>query len=369
MVFGSGLMSVFVPIYLFQIGYPIYQILLFFAMISLSYLLVSVPVAKVVAGIGVNHAMLLSAPFTIAYYLGLDYVPSHPYVLYILPLVIALGWSLMNFGYHMNYILHSNKRIRGGEVSLSYMMQASAKAASPFVGALIAEWFGFRMLFFVGSIALFMGYVPLFFNSKKKFDVNVSFSSIWEQLTERFSVGTKLSFVGYAIESRLNVIIWPLFLLIHLGTISKTGLTLSATTLISIVVFGFAGSLTDRYNDGKLINVGTILFSVSWIARMFVTNLANAIAINSYNGFMYKFLSIPWNAKNYDLMERDIKHIFDYIVSREIVYKSSRVIVLPLVAFLFYFAPHPFYLSFIVAAVFATGYAFLGKGAGRAVEG
>src|SRR3989344_2213516 len=71
MTFADALINIFVPIYLYQLNYPIYKIIFFYFLVSLSFVIFSYHGAKIVSKIGVKHSILWSAPFLMIYYLGL----------------------------------------------------------------------------------------------------------------------------------------------------------------------------------------------------------------------------------------------------------------------------------------------------------
>src|SRR5680860_321733 len=58
--FALGLISVFIPIYLYKIGYSIPLILFFFFLNSLAFVAFSYLGVKIVSRLGVKHTMLLS---------------------------------------------------------------------------------------------------------------------------------------------------------------------------------------------------------------------------------------------------------------------------------------------------------------------
>lgn len=361
MRFGKSLMSIFVPIYFYQLGYPIEKILLFFTLGAFSYVILSYLFAQVVSRAGVNHAMLFSVPFTILYYFGLRYIEQFPELFFVLPVIVSIGSLMMNFGYHMNYLQHSNDGVRGEEVSLSQIIFTTASSIAPFLGGLIASILGFSNLFLVGAIVLFLGYIPLFLNTADNIKINFSFADMWSKFKDDHDWGNFVSFAGYAIDASLNRTIWPIFVLVILGAVSKTGLIISLSTIISIILYAAIGEITDKYDKSKLINIGAILSAIGWAGRIFVRGFTSILLINAYGSIAYKILYIPWVAKSYDLADSSYEDTYLFVVTREIAYKASRVIFLPLLALVFYIDFYPFIISFVAGAAFSLLYMFLGK--------
>ena len=63
--FAVALISVFIPIYFYQVGYPLSYIFLFYAIWSLTHAVLSIPAAKISAKFGLKHTIFFSMPFLI----------------------------------------------------------------------------------------------------------------------------------------------------------------------------------------------------------------------------------------------------------------------------------------------------------------
>ena len=120
--FGLFLISIFVPIYLYQIGYSIAQVIFFFFLLALSFVVFSYPGAKIVSRVGPKHSIFFSIFLIIAYYAGLNFIEKYPLLFFILPVVLSWMHILYNFGYHLNFIINSEMKKRGREVSFQNLL-------------------------------------------------------------------------------------------------------------------------------------------------------------------------------------------------------------------------------------------------------
>ncbi len=77
MSFGGALINIFVPIYLYTLNFEIYQIIFFYFLVSLNFVIFSYYGAKITAAIGEKHAILASIPFLILYNIGLIFINSN----------------------------------------------------------------------------------------------------------------------------------------------------------------------------------------------------------------------------------------------------------------------------------------------------
>ena len=165
--------------------------------------------------------------------------------------------------------------------------------------------------------------------------------------------------MGYAIESSINREIWPIYLIILLVSYDKMGLIVTLSFIVSILAYYLIGNLSDKYNKRKLLKVMTGLYFLGWLSRIFVNSGAKILVVDSYRNLTEKILHIPWEASMYDLAAREKFYLF--IVVREIMFNLARIIIMPLVALVFYINFHPFFISIILASLFSLLYPTLRK--------
>ncbi len=355
--FSLGLISIFVPIFLYQLGISIAMIVIYFGLTSLYYCLISYPIARVVAKFGAKHAMLYSFVFFIIYYFLLSGLQSVGFLFYLLPLVNAIGLTFYNFGYHLNYSRHSNKDRRGHELSFIYIMIMIVGSVSPLVGSFLAE-INFTLLFIVGSLLLVISSIPLILTKDSHDELNFSLEDVMRRMMTGLKSGMVVSYFGFGVDSFISKNIWPIFLIIILESLTKTGMILGISTLFSILIFSFIGIITDRYDKVKIIKFGAILHLFGWLWRIFVNTPVEILMVDSYKNVSDKVISIPWWARSYDIASRE--NYFLYTVMREVSFNLSRVFMAPVMALVFYLDFYPFILTFIIAILFGFTYLFVG---------
>ena len=356
--FGESLISIFVPIYLYMLGYSIPTIIMFYFLVSFNFVIFSYFGAKIVSRVGDKHSILLSVPFAILYYFGLLLLESNIILFYFLPFLLAFRMIFHNYGYHLNFINHSKKKKRGKELALIGIIILMATAVAPFLGGILATDH-FSILFLLGAFLMVIGTFPLFFSKDKHEKINFSAKDLTRQITAKSERGNLISFSGYAMESIIGRTIWPIFLIIILQTTAKTGFIFSASMFISIFLFYFIGKITDEKNKIKLLKIGTVMYFFAWVGRIFANTSYKILFIDSYKNISEKVLYLPWSAHSYDLAMR--KDCFSFIVSREIIFNASRVLFLPFIALIFWLDFNPFVISFFIAGLFSIGYVFIKK--------
>ena len=358
---SQSLIAIFVPIYLITLNYHISQIILFYFLWSLYYFLLTPFLVKVIPKVGVKHTMLLSMPFLIIFYLCLGSISTNPYLIYILPLIITIHSSLFNSSFHINFVDHADRKKMGRELSWLYIFLNLMHLISPFVGGLLIYNFGFNLTYVIGACLVLISTMPLFFTKDTKNYKTFTNKELFNFIKSKETKDLKLSYFGYAIETEVQRIIWPIFIFLILKNIEQVGFITSLTMVVPIGVFYLVGRLSDQHKKTKLIKIGSILYSVGWVLRAFVNSALSFLVIDTYKNSSFSLLFTPWATKTYNLAKG--KQNFMFIVAREILFNIPRLIFLPLLIVLFYYVPTniAFFISFITAAVSSLLYSRINK--------
>jgi len=356
--FGQALINLFVPIYLYKIGYSIPKVIFFYFLIFFIFLIFSYIGAKIVSKIGVKHSILWSTPFIIAYFLGLNFLPKYPWLFFILPFFISFRNILYWYGYHSIFIKNSCKKRRGSQLSLISLITLVAILIAPLIGGFVAGH-SFTGLYILGSIILILGTLPLFLSKEHYEKANFSSNGLFKKIFYKNRRRELISYSSYAIESIIGFVIWPIFLITILLTLQKTGLIVTISFISSLIALYFIGKLSDKFDRIKLVRFNTIFFALGWFGRIFANSSLKILMIDSYKNFVQIFLQIPWAAHSADLAIKE--GYFNFIVRKEIIFNMARVLVLPILMLIFYINYHPFVISFIIAGVVSLGYAALGR--------
>lgn len=357
--FALGLISVFVPIYLYKLDYSISMILFFFFLNSLSFIIFSYTGVKIVSKIGVKHSMLLASTILIIFFIGLRFIDVYPILFFILPILRSFKMILYNYSFHLNFFRHSNKKDRGKEVSMIQASAVSASMLSPFIGGLILKFTNFPILFTIGCIILIASMIPLFLSRENYEKISFDKSNLFAGIFRKKNLSIVTSFFGYSIESWIGLIVWPIFLYTMLFNFESVGAITSLTAIFTFLMFYFIGKITDKKDKRKMLRIGTFLYFFGWLGRIFVTGFSSAFFIDSYKNITQQILFVPWSAYSYDLAAK--RDYFKFIVRREVVFNLSRVLVLPILILVFYINFYPFAFAFSIAAITSLFYMSLSR--------
>lgn len=356
---AEAMIGIFIPIYLFKGGFEMQQILLYYFMTSLYFVLFAIPASKITARLGAKHSILLSTPFLILYYLGLRFVHVSTLIFFILPLLAAIRMMFYNYGYHINFIRHSDRKSRGKEISYMGILSSFATIVAPVISGFVIFLFGYNISFTISSLILFASTIPLLLSKDVYEKHDISTKELWSYSFKGKNIRNILSFVGYSVESRIGMILWPIFLIGVLITTKSVGLLATLSLGLTAITFYLIRKLIKRYGNDMLIKFSTLLYFAGWIGRIFANTSTKIFFVDTYKNLAERTLHVPWSVKSYEIAGK--KNHFVFIVSREIIINAARLAIIPVLMMVFYIGYHPFVISFMIASLATLLYPFLRK--------
>jgi len=362
--FAAGLISLFVPVYLYKLGYSIPMVMLYYFFLPIYFVIFAYGGAKLVASLGVKRAMLASIVMEIVLFLGWRGIDYQPMLFYILPPLHALKTMFFAYSFHLNVLDHSDQQHRGRQVSALQFAALAGNLLAPMFGGLVIYYSSFSVLFILGSLILLSSMLPLTGVKAEPAQVNFSKYSLFSNIFKKQMRPLAYSYSGYAIEDWIGYVLWPIFLTVILVKVESIGLISSLTAIISFLLFYLLGHLADRGDRRSLIKITTWLYFLGWIGRMFANSFGSVLVIDSYKKISGQALQVPWSAYSYDLAAKT--NHFKFIVEREIIFDLSRVIVIPFVILIFIININPFFWSFLVAAIASLFYMALSRATAEA---
>jgi|SRR3989344_2731630 len=354
---AQGLISIFVPIYFWELGFEIHRILYFYfidALYFVSFLLLLLPLIKRLTD---KKMIILSIPFSVIYYLGLNYIDSYPILFYILPLFLTLNRIFFNSGYHINFSSVFDKKYVGREVGFRNMVGQLVQFSAPFIGGTLISLFGFKFTFNVGVLILFLMIIPLLFFPERKIVGELSTKSLFIILKDKKILPYSLSSIGYASVTMVGRIIWPLFIFINIENIRNFGGIISLGLLAGLITTYLVGYLSDSGFREKLLSLTAIISSVIWLSRTFITGILLISGNHILGNIVNNGLMVSWSSQFYDI-SRKTKSKSLFIISQDFLYNFSRIFFLPLLMLISYLMKIEqfFSISFVIAALVTLMY-------------
>lgn len=320
--FALSLIGIFVPIYLYQMGYTLVSIFTFYLFWSLFHVILTIPATKVSARIGLKHSMLVSIPFLIVFFMLLYTLETSRWPLQLLSFFISVNTVLFWMSYHTDFARFSDKKNRGREIAFSKVVAIVFGALGPVVGAFVLTFMSFKILFIVVCILLGLSIVPLFFTEDVHEPSEVSLKDFFKG-QKRENV---LAFVSNGIESRLGMAIWPLFIFLFIfnGKYLSLGLVSSFAMAVSLFSNFFIARMANA-RPRTTLKFGSALNAVVWAAKSFVVTPVQVFFVDALYGVSQTAIHIPFDTLTYDKARKN-RHIIRLIAQREIYYHLGAIL-------------------------------------------
>lgn len=277
-----SLVAVFVPVYFYQLGLSIQEIVLYFAV----YFFIRVPLniisGELTAYYGPKHIMSYSYVFLLVFLALLLTMPVYFWPLWLLAVVHAGFNSLFYVSYHVDFSKIQDSFHSGKQLSLMNIFVRAAAALGPFIGGAIATLFGMEFTLGLAAIIVLVAILPLMMTKepirlgKRPNYASFSIKKQWRNI---------IAYSGLAVERQVNLIAWPLFLAAFVFTSSRVyadvGLVTSVAIAVSLIMARVYGHIVDN-NDGRyLLNFASVTTAVVDVFRLFVSSMTGVLAVNT----------------------------------------------------------------------------------------
>ena len=354
---ASALMGIFLPIFLFTVlNENFLAVGAFYTIISIAYIFLLVPCMQIMNHIGFRNALILSGGFSVITFTLLYFSNAENIKLTILGIIpTLLLFRIFHWvPYHVSFTVFTRTGHRGSSVGLTYATIALMAVAGPLIAGYIISSFGYDTLFFVVTVLLVIatvsyGFVP---NTNEKF--TWTFAQTWRQLFSKKYGNTMLGFVALGAEATFSIIVWPIFLYITFsGNVLEIGAITALVAGITMALQLTLGYLLDtkKLNEIKTFQVGSILYAVGWIIKVFVLSVVEIFFVGLYHNVVKIFTQTPIETILYDMSSDQGRYVDEFTVLRETAVHIGRVLALAVIIVLSLHVSLQW--TFIIGAIFA----------------
>jgi len=317
--FALALVGVFVPIYLYKIGYGFSSIFFFYAILCLTHSFLSIPSAKISARFGLKHTILFSMPFLIFFFLLLYSLEQFNWPIIFLGIIFGIYSSLFWTGYHVDFSKFSDKKNRGKQVGVSQIFIAVFSAIGPLVGGFIVAFFGFKVLFILSCFLLLFSVIPLFFSKEVHEPITFSLRGLFKKQKAK----NILSFIGFGIEQSIALVIWPLFIFLFIlgEKYTSLGFVSFLSFFFSVISILVIGKFTD-VSRRLVLRISSVFSAIIWVIKSFVITPIQVFIVGSLYGISRSSALISFEALSYDKANKH--NILRFIAFREVTINLSK---------------------------------------------
>jgi MFS family permease len=362
-IFATSLVNIFIPIYFFKLGIPIWAIILFYFLWSVYFIVLSYSLLPLVRYLSDKMMIFLGIPFLVTAFLLVDQISGLGLLFFIAPVAFSLYAVFFNIGSSFDFSRFADKEEREIEVGIGNMIMEFTRFASPFIGALIIVNSGFHIAILISTIILIISVVPLmFFSRRRKVFQEINHKDIFKVVKEKSFQNFHKAMFGYVTEKINTTTIWPLFIFVSLGSIEIVGEYISLGLLFGAIAAYFAGKISNKGKTSLLFTLTGVGQSIIWFFKTLIQSIGGIIGLN-VGGYIFRDAAVSsMNSRYYELIQ-DKKDKGKYIMAQEIYYNFARIIIYPfLILCAFILSLNTFFtVSFIIAGILSLLFVFAGK--------
>ena len=350
---AGSLIGLFVPIYLYKIGYSITAICLMFMVWFLVRPFWAVVSAKIIGRFGPKHAMALSVILQILYLTLILSIQTIQWPLWLVAIVGSFCYGLFMMAFEVDFSKIKHTKHGGAELGYLVMFEQVGAVIGPIVGGLVATFIDPRYTVALAIIVLCGSLIPLFRSAEpvKRHQLIVIKGFPWKRHKRDMFVSA-----AFTLENVVTITIWPLFLGIFVlqnNTYAVLGALVAVSTATAFVSVYIIGKLIDKNRGRAMLNFGAIANSIVHLFRPFVALPVQALTVNVVDEPLTAMYRMPFLKGRYDASDSVPGYRITYFMIVEFFVSWSNVLFWALLAVLSVsFGGKPaLQISFVIGAI------------------
>jgi MFS family permease len=354
--FALAAIVIFEPVYLYNQGFAISQILWYYVLVYGLYFLLIPFGGALVARRGPARGIAISTVWLIGYYVALLLMPQAPWLFWIAPICFALQKTFYWPAYHADFAASSNSTERGKEYSSLYSLTTLMYVLGPLFGGAVLKFAGFSTLFTIVIALIAISNIPVWRSSVKHIPQPFSFRQTWRLPFRPIHRRSTLSYLAMG-EQLIYLVVWPIFIALTFKDFLNMGEAIALATLITALVTLISGRWLDRGHWRPLLKVGGLLTAVVWFTRPWLNSIVGVFTSDTFGRIGG---NTTWVTNADVTYERALKE--QNVIGRSIMFEQGLSIGKALIAVLVIIVSAwwpPFTAAFILAGVFSLGYLLL----------
>ena len=296
----------FMSIYLYQIGYSIAVIGLFWAIFYIFKSLVALPVARFIGWVGPKHAIFISNLLYIPAMIAFALLPQYGMWLLLVSLIFqATSATMYSIAYLIDFSKVKSVEHAGKEIAYMNIFEKVTTGLSPLVGGFIAFLFGPEVVLIVAAIIFALAAVPLFRTGERvRVNQKLSFRGFPWQLVRGHFLGQ----LSYGFDVFTSGTVWTLYIAVVILGVTATddsayavlGVLVSVVFIVAIIASYTYGRLIDKRRGGDLMKVGAVANALTHLVRPFITSPVTVAGLNATRELAATAYSLPYTRGVFD---------------------------------------------------------------------
>ena len=299
------LLSIFSPVYIYvtltNSNYSettaIISVLIFFILLFLIKLLALIYSEDLSRKIGFKSTIRLSIVPFLLYVPLMIFAADYPVLFIGAMILMGLHAGFFWWGYHGYFIKTGEKDHLGKSLGEANLLETIAAVATPFLGSLVTSLFSYSALFIVAAVFMVLSLVLLGKEADKRQKRDIEFSGVVRLIKKHKSMS--FAYMGAGAETITYIVVWPIFLYLFFGKLISLGVVVSLGALFAALFATIIGAWADKQGERRVVSVGTLILSSSWIFRYFFRSFRAFVVVDAFRNFGQRMVNVPLMALSY----------------------------------------------------------------------
>lgn len=323
-----GVGGIFVPLFLYDIGFSLPLIALFYVYAMGLRIPMEIVSAYLIRGLGIKHTLTVSYACLFMHFISLYLIPYYGWMWVVAGLFLALEMSFFWTSYHLQVSRVRSRDKASRQVGITIILRRVFMALGPLIGGLLASIHGVQYTLLLAAVCLSLAAYPLF----KTPDLNDDYEFRLKMLRPWLLRKDGLAHLTWQVSGVVATMIWPLWLLLVLGDYSQIGIIVALSIILGIGLTFWVGHLGDRGLNQRLLKLGATIKMISHGARTVSFSFNLAFAANLLNDMGDNFAAGPFTEKFYEAADQGQR--FMYVIQTHIINAAGKFLAWAIVLYL-----------------------------------
>lgn len=347
-----SLASLFIPIFLLEIGFSIMQICYYELGLFVTSIFCHYFILSFLPQWGIKKSLIVSYLLTIVFYFTLYFSDSlisdfgkNMFLVFVTVFNViptALYWS----SHHVYFIKTTNGKNDGKKLGILVGVPAILCIASPFFGSILITNYGFYGTFIVSIVLMVFASYALTFSK----DIHTSSKLEFKKIIDLGFMKKNFIFILQGVGYSATSFIWPVLLFLMSIKLISLGFLYLFSNIVAAVTTYLGGKNTDTKGSRYIGRIGAAGHGFSLIFRALSTTIVTMTAFQTMGGFFGGLLDIALDSS---FFKRSHSDIANSIMNREFyMYLGRIILVLILIFNLHYFNDiDAFVITIVIAGI------------------
>lgn len=342
MAVSSGLLGVFLPIFLYNLsGGSVSFVAAYYGAGALAYLFLVAFGAQFLNQFGFRRALILASLAAAGIYGTYFYTTAqNMWILLPLSLVFLVTFRMLFWiPYHVDFALFTDIRKRGGQVGLMLSTVTLLGVVGPMIAGYVIGAYSIQALFFISIISFILGMIPFAVIPRTNEKFSWGYTRAWREFFAKKNRAVVWASIASGAEDTVGVIIWPIFIFVLLqGDYFKVGALSSFIVGITVLLQYMFGHYLDKMGKKhQMLKVGSILYALGWILKIFVLTAFQVFIAGLYHKITKVLTDTSYDAIFYELAADQGHYVDEFTVLGEMALQVGKIIALGATATLIMF--------------------------------